>query len=252
MAANHRLKVKRSNINNKRTDRVSRRDKQKFGQLWRQGLTEVEIAEKLKRDPRTVRKHLGLSVKMELKRLLSPCLANPQLNLPNITGRYPLQLKDQDFRLNPILWFHLCTPDFSEECEGFWGDYTQLERKMEKIRFWQHYVKLKSGVYKLQSDYERACEKLPQSERNVWDRIQSEGLSTPLPYRVPSHPEPECDEYESGYDHKFCNSLLQVFRTLIPDLDDRFIALEQLLQQLNDDLDDKHSERNINYSIILS
>lgn len=214
--------------------RVNKRDLKAMIRLQNQGSSDISIAKELKWDIRTVRKHLGSVGRRELTEKLCPCLTNPHLELPNRYATYPLELHEQDWRLDPITWFYLCTPDFSEEGMMYWED--KFVKQLKRSSFWNHYQKLKIEVYRLQKDYENSAPTLADEDRNIWQQIQGERNEHFLPSRVPISLEPDWDQWEPYYDREYCDRVIRVFNDNIDDLTDRLCGLEELLQQLNGDL----------------
>ncbi len=207
---------------------------------WRllrlKGYTYPQIAEKTKWDYRTVKTYLE-KVPTDLKSLLAPCLTDPNLSIRVAYESYPLELYNQDWRLDPITWFYLCTPDLSEDKERFWSKaYAKFKEKMEKSGFWQHYGKLKSAAYRLQSAYKEAAPNLPTELIAVWESIQKELTLRLMPSRIPQNPEPDWEAWRPVHDPDTCKKVFTAFLKLIPDLYTQLIEMEELLQKLNDDL----------------
>ncbi len=212
---------------------------------WRlllfKGYTYQQIADKTNWDSRTVKTYLE-GVPTDPKSLLSPCLTDPHSSIRVAYESYPLELHNQDWRLDPITWFYLCTPDLSEDKERFWSKaYAKFKEKMEKIGFWQHYVKLTSAAYRLQSAYKEAAPNLPTELIAVWESIHKELTLRLMPSRIPQNPEPDWEAWRPVHDPNTCRKVFTAFLKLIPDLYLQINEMEELLQKLNDDLSDKHS-----------
>ena len=212
----------------------------KMKRLRSGGATYKKIGKSLDLDWRTVRKHLGMDPIDQVAHMLRKCLFNPYLSVPPRHVRYPLELYGQDWRLNPITWFQLCTPDLSDDTEPYWEQaYPKFMKYLTRTQFWSHYVKLRYDVFKLHKEYENAVQKLSGSDislRECWDNLESQRLRHFPLARVPTFPEPNWNDWEPGYDQEYCDKILSRFSSIIPDVHDRLISLDNMLQQLNDDL----------------
>jgi hypothetical protein len=227
--------------------RVKKREKKRMERLWGQGQKSIkDIAKDVKRDPRTVAKHLGVSQIDQLSRLLLKCIFNPRISTPPRYARYPLELNGQDWRLDPITWFYLCTPDLSEDVEYLWEDATpKFMNTIKKTKFWRDYIKLRYEVFQLNKGYEEAVQKLSETDvklKELWDKITCERQRYERSSRVPRFPEPSWDEWEPCYDRECADSVLTQFLTVMPDVHERLIWMDDMLQQLNDDLATKQLE----------
>ena len=179
----------RRNARRKAGGSVNRREQNKYLDLWTSGLNEGDIAKKFNRDIRTVQKYLGDTIKSEMRTILAPCLTNPHLEQTDTAGRGPLELNQQNWRLDPITWFFLCAPDLSEVGKAYWRiEFKEFRNKMEKITFWQHYQNLRDKVNDLQNKYEKAINKLSAGQSEVWERIQRERTSCFPPSRTAENP----------------------------------------------------------------
>lgn len=152
-------------------------------------------------------------------------------------GRIPLTIERQSYILDPYTWFYLCTPNF---LHGHWGgELEQLKAHIkEGSNFFASYKILNDLANTLQADYEQVSEKL--STKNIdfkekWTKIQQFHKTHRPPLRVKDHAELELEIYPSFSDWR--NDLLLVYEleTFIPDIFNRLVTLEQLLEKLNDD-----------------
>jgi hypothetical protein len=170
------------------------------------------------------------------------CIEHPTLNdLPD--GRELLELREHDWRLDPTLWFYLCTPDFSQK--HLWGvEFPLLESHMKDSPFWQHLEQLSQAVKMLEDDYNRIAVSLSNDDRQLrefWKSLQLEKAIRETewghkPSRTPHKPEPAKEEFQPYYDEEYGKEIMGIFNTAIPDLKSRQLELEKLLEQLHTDL----------------
>jgi hypothetical protein len=189
------------------------------------------------------REHRSL-LKAEVKNLRS-CLLDPR-RLPEIPDyREPLMIGNRDWRLDPVTWFHLCAPDFTN-LERWGESFLMLKQHMKEGSFWDNYGKLWRAVLKLENDYQRAAAKLQgkyEEFRGEWVSInvskerRRRGI-IPRPSRYPGVSEEALDQFESSYRHDYCERVLtRLMQTKVMlDIHDRLLALEVCLVQLSKDL----------------
>lgn len=170
------------------------------------------------------------------------CLEHPTLNdLPDY--RELLEVRGYDWRLDPLTWFYLCAPDFSDTSS--WGkEFIQLRSHMDKSPFWEHLEQLKRAVDNLRKDYDRAAVKLfgndPQL-KEFWTRIQIEQLRRERnwhdrPSRTAHTPEPSAEDFKPYYDQDYAKTMMQKLKSTDAGLIEKQLELERMLDQLNDDL----------------
>lgn len=227
----------RWDISYKPTGHVKKRELNTIMRLLDRGWVAVDIARRLRRDPRTVQKHIDKVMQDQYAAVLSTCLSKPHINVPSNYTPVPLELHGQDWRLNPIIWFHLSAPDLSEDAEVHWErDFPSLVRRLKGQSFWRHYLKLKSDAYALQQEYECAAQALSEEDQVTWENTQHDRNAHFLPSRVPDEPEPAWDEWEPCYDHGYADRVVRVFGHQIKGLTEKMCNLEDGLQRLSDDL----------------
>lgn len=236
----------------KKNRTVLQREIDRMKKLHGNGWTIVEIADEVKRDPRTVETHLNLA-KLEdsirpmrrdrhIDRLLKYsdevrcCLYDPrQWLVPDVKGKVPLTIRRQSYVLDPITWLCLCTPNLAGGQSRM--DLESLQEHIKDSKFFEHYDLLKKSVDKLQFNYENAAKTLSLKNKKfkqIWDKIQ-ERMAKNLPLRVPGHVELELDIYPSYSNAPQDLLFLEELEPFIPDVYVQLNALERLLEQLNDD-----------------
>lgn len=157
-----------------------------------------------------------------------------------------MELNGQNWRLDPITWFHLCVPDLREESEAYWRtDFLKFKKILEKIDFWRRDQDLRNKVDDLQKEYEKAADKLPVSQREVWERIQRERKSSFPPSRTAESPNVDWKDWLHSDDYDSVEEVVKTFSHFIPGLDERLIGLEELLQQLNDNLTEEYINKEV-------
>ena len=190
------------------------------------------------------RSTIELLRKRHLKRLIAEvgmlrsCLTDPQLEWVPAIRKEPLIIRGQDWRLDPITWVRLCTPDLTDQDK--WGPlFPSLKAHMKESPFWRHYLELRKTAHDLDKAYEEAARELAKGDDEFsksWDKIQNEKLLMAKPSRVPDFPEPEWGECRPCYEQEDCSNILRRFAKIIPDVHNRLSALENQLEQLNKDL----------------
>jgi predicted transcriptional regulator len=251
-----RTPVKRDALG-RRTGRVRAPERKEIERMARQGMTITEIADRLGRDPRTIAKELRQGTEVNrghllrtrhLDRLftiadtLRECLYDPVLATPPaLLPPGLLTVYDQDWRLDPILWFYLCVPNLDEECEDYWGPELQMLREhLAENPFWDRWHKFRAAAYGLQNDYVEAIEKADKNEvEQLPEHARPERISYPVATRLPQATEPLWDEWEPPYDTEECEQAMTILKKHMPDLEERQLELLRMLRDLNEDLQPK-------------
>jgi len=174
--------------------------------------------------------------------LIRSCLEHPALNdLPDY--RELLEMRRYDWRLDPITWFYLCTPDFADTAS--WGkEFVWLRSHMAESPFWEHLKQLKQAVDDLKKDYDRVAIKLFRSDqqlRKFWTKIQVEQLKRERnrddrPSRTAHTPEPPAEDLQQYYDQDYAKTVMQKLKSADGSFTEKQLELEKMLDQLNDDL----------------
>lgn len=180
-------------------------------------------------------------LKKELEKIRA-CLRDPRLyELPD--KRELLEVEGKDWRLDPKMWFYLCTPDFSDLRK--WGyAFPLVEKEIKESIFWEHYWQLWDAVEQLENDYGVAAAKLSRDYeefREPWIKIKVEKAMREQdpqlkPSRYPDALEEDLVQFEPSYDREYCNSVMEKLAMIIDNLPIRLLDLEKKLEQLNRDL----------------
>jgi len=175
----------------------------------------------------------------EFNNLISLCLYNPHTEVcTELQYWKPLHVEDFDYRLDPITWFYLCTPDFSEA--RYWKPcFLELKQYLQEIGFWNHYLELQGSVWKLQKQYEKVAKKLSEEDevfQEIWEQIQDKRLRALRPSRIPADPSSDLKNYKPCYDSGYCDKVMKVLAENINGFSNWLYYLEEQLQKLNDDL----------------
>jgi hypothetical protein len=168
-------------------------------------------------------------------------LTEPDLfELPD--DRELLTISGKDWRLDPIMWFHLCTPDLKNK--DAWGaTFRMLLEHLEGSQFLKDYASLRQAVGRLEQDYNRAAIQLDAEARASWLDIQTEKAmrektSVPLPLRHPGASDASMDR-SPPYEPCLCKKMIREFSKVMkePPLWMRLRDLEKQLKKLSLDLD---------------
>jgi hypothetical protein len=173
---------------------------------------------------------------------LRSCLEYPTLNdLPDY--RTLLNVRGNDWRLDPVMWFYLSTPDFSNK--DLWGPkFPMLESHMKESPFWEHLEHLEHMVKDLEKYYDIIALKLSAEDqrfRDFWRAIQVERLRRETawgykPSRTTHSPEPTPEDFKLYYDQEYAKEVTKRFERIDDGLSLRQFELEKMLDQLNNDL----------------
>ncbi len=171
--------------------------------------------------------------------VLRSCLTSPQLELGADFRDYPLELFgegwSQDWRLEPVTWFRLCTPDLTDEAK--WGlEYQQLKQHMKDSSFEKHYLQLYQEVINLDKAYKEAATNFQRDYKKTWEDMQVKMVSPYDISRIPAFSEPDWEEYESCCDRTLGDMMVDKFAESIDGLYQWQGKLENMLDQLNKDL----------------
>jgi hypothetical protein len=168
-------------------------------------------------------------------------LRTPSLN--GLPDRGLMTVRWFDWRLDPVRWFYLSTPDFSEKKQ--WGEeFPILESHIMKSSFWEHLDQLKQLTVALEKKYDDivsillindesfklTCEIL-KSKRTQW-----EPLAIFRPSRTPFNPDLELEQLEPYYDKELIEKIMHRFESIVPDIWEPQSKLEEMLNQLYEDL----------------
>jgi hypothetical protein len=189
-------------------------------------------------------KHQSLHIE-ELKKLantFSLCIKDTrEYELPD--NRLLLEVDGIDWRLDPMMWFYLCTPDF--EPMGKWGDlFPNLKEHLGQNPFWEHYEVLKNKADQLDSWFRLEVGKLgPEfhSRKDIWDELEKAKRDRRLnltwyPSVFPNARPDERAGFEPGYDSTYADALLDLLggNGLNPEI--QMFELETLLVEMKQDL----------------
>lgn len=201
---------------------------------WPQIKDELLAKENLSPDLRT--RHID-RVMAQVESLRS-CLTNPEPETIPYADRPPLQLMGHDWRLDPVMWLHLCAPDLSDE--RLWGpEFELLKQHMKASPFWGHLEELGEAVKELEKDYESTAEKLGAKDeefRKSWESLRERKAWATEPFRTPHSPQPDETKYEPYYGEGYCSKVMREFLRIDPAMSGKQVDLEKRLQQLWDDL----------------
>jgi len=186
-------------------------------------------------------KRLHLNTLLSQVSELCSCLEHPTLN--DLPERELLEVRGYDWRLDPMMWFYLCTPSFSRK--DLWGsEFPKLESHMKESPFWEHLEQLKQAVKALEKDYDgiaRTLFKDDQRFEEFWKSIQLKRLERETdwgykPSRTLHTPEPEPEDLKLYYDQEYAKEVMKRFIDIANDLPLRQFELEKMLDQLYIDL----------------
>jgi len=171
--------------------------------------------------------------------LLRFCLTNPKLELEADFRDYPLELFgegwSQDWRLEPVTWFRLCTPDLSDENK--WGpEFLQLKQHMKDSPFEKHYWQLYQESINLDKAYKETAINLQGEYKQIWENIQKKMISLYNISRIPAFPEPDWEQCQSCCNRELGDKIVSKFAEFIDSLYEWQGKLEKMLSQLNQDL----------------
>jgi hypothetical protein len=246
-------------MSRKKKRTVNQTEIKRMKRLSEQPKSTIEgIAEKLGRDPRTIRKYLSIidfrqdELKILRKghlerviaqmKIMRSCLEHLTLNdLPD--HRDLLDVRGYDWRLDPAMWFYLCTPDFSNR--DLWGtEFPRLESHMKESPFWEHLKKLEQAVKNLEKNYDIIALKLSVNDqrfKDFWKTIQIERLRRGTdwghkPSRTAHNPEPAPEDFKPYYDQDYAKEVMERFHNIDNGLFLCQFEFEKMLDQLYIDL----------------
>jgi hypothetical protein len=136
--------------------------------------------------------------------VIRKCLEHPTLTY--LPDRGLLTFRGYDWRLDPVKWFYLSTPDFSSED---WGpELTMFRSHSSESNFWVHLEQLKEATNELLNEYDSAAPILSRNNQtfdNFWSTIKpkrtcwEDDYWSGRPSRTPSYPEPNMNEITPYY-----------------------------------------------------
>jgi hypothetical protein len=176
--------------------------------------------------------------------ILRSCLEDNKLYLQSgYTLRKPLEINGNDWRLDPVTWVRLCTPDFSDE--SLWGrEFPLLKAHTKGSPFWKHLSELHQKAVNLEQDYEKAAQKLVTEDDRfaaIWEVFRKRKLEL-LPHRPSRNPialdDDDLSQYEPSCKPDLCEQIIDRLSKVDNKINslDRPIELEVLLDQLNIDM----------------
>jgi hypothetical protein len=161
-------------------------------------------------------------------------------NYPSYTSTW--MYGGQDWRLTIASWATLMLPYLHDE--KLWNKPISISYLYEHIKrspFKQHYDELNQEINKLRKEFFVAAEKIkvinPQMFTD-WDALNDDWDSYLINVKPINSLMPLDKICSSECDPQYFAEVLATFREYIVDLDNRYIVLEDLLQQVYDDLDE--------------
>ncbi len=182
---------------------------------------------------------------INLSKSIRRCIEQP--NLDERPDYHPLMsVRGYDWRLDPVMWFYLCTPDLSKT-DSWRTEPVLLKSHIENnpvkdSPFWEHLDQLWQKVKSLEHDYDKTAIKLMKEDkefRKLWKSIQvermqrekSEGYKpsrTPLSLTL-------ITDIKPYYDQGKVDGVMSRFK-VIGHLSSRQFEIEQILGQVYKDL----------------
>ncbi len=169
------------------------------------------------------------------------CLHKPSKQLHPDFHKF-LYVGGQDWRLDPKMWFFLCTPSFKRWRNNWSELFPSFRYLTRKGFFWKNYGKLWKSVLELERQYQIAVIRLGQDFdefRDIWMKLSVEKLmretgELPRPYCYPDSTPEDMEWFEPGYDCEYSEEVLKRFYTVMGvELEIRYFELEELLAKLN-------------------
>jgi len=177
----------------------------------------------------------SITIPISIKSKLLSCLYNIHTEIATETEWVPLQYEGLDYRLEPVTWFRICTPDLMDEC--CWSPhYDDMKHYLLENGFLNHYWELKKKADTLQSLYDFKIADLPLIYRMIYRNIRNRTERRFGPSRIPAEPKPDFKRYAPVCGHWLSGKIIIAFQNRIPELTDMLYDLEWRLQKLNDDL----------------
>jgi hypothetical protein len=224
--------------------------------LYEKGMGVEKIAEVLDRDDRTVRKYLRIGdVETENQRQirnihidtlkdqitsLRRCLEHPGIEYA--VDRGPLMFRGRDWRIDPVRWFCLSTPDIESDD---WKPYLeQLRSHTPEWPFWNHLEELKKNTNSLAKEIFEAGDEISRRNlafKSLWDNVVKERTyliygSQYRPSRTNLHPEPELVDMEQTLENDMIELVIGEIESYLSEpLWEKQGALEEMLDQLTAD-----------------
>ena len=152
-----------------------------------------------------------------------------------------LEVRGCDWRLDPMMWFYMCTPDLSD-MRRWDPEFKQLLEHMEGGEFKKRFGKLRDTVQELEKTLVRLVQATKDTElQEKFKAIQVGWLlrrkpDTPKPHRVGSSSEPE--DLEPDYTPTFAEQVMAKLEAVPLDIwrvcgmIEKQLALEEQLQAL--------------------
>ncbi len=183
--------------------------------------------------------------------LVLECMENAELKRGarefGIDDYEPLQIGSNDWRLDPVNWCDLVSPDFTPE--KAWGDAFDLFKQHTKeSRFWFHLEELHKNAKYLWEKYDSFAGKFSTADTQLnekWELIKKTREYTLLNSRNPLTPTLEYQNANPYYSNYDCEQIMKRFYIIDPDL----IKMQQGLQFLSEQLWDDLQPQNIDSTI---
>jgi hypothetical protein len=156
-----------------------------------------------------------------------------------------LIFRDNDWRIDPVQWFYLSTPDL--ESQDWQPILQQLKLHTPDWKFWKHWEHLKTKVIQESEKIQKACNEISKTNdefMRVWQDIR---LMLSInnyelgkwfrPSRTCLKPEPDTDFLEQLADDDTIEYIINEIEKAVPEpLWEDFIQLEMDLEKIKKDL----------------
>jgi len=251
-------------MSRKKKRTVNQAEIKRMKKLRNTGMPIEKIAEIMGRELRTVRKYLAIE-DIEIKRQrqltnlhvreltdqlnsLRLCLEHPGIELA--VDRGLLTFRGYDWRLDPVRWFCLSTPDIESDD---WNPYLeQLRSHTTEWVFWKHWEELRNASMALAYEIRRIGREIAEKDADfkaAWDKVTNdvfhyENGSYYRPSRTSLNPEPSISDIIQTLDDDTIEYLHDKIQDSYQEtLWQKQAELEDMLDQLTIDFSDNRLDR---------
>jgi hypothetical protein len=192
----------------------------------------------------SIGKHLNDLI--ELASSIRHCIVPPNLD-EEPDYHHLMNVMGYDWRLDPVMWFYLCTPDLNKV--NSWPTEPALLKShiesnpSKKSPFWEHMEELWQKVKALESVYDKRAVDLMKEDKNFkeywesiqFERVKREDVGGYKPSRTPLSLSLIID-VKPYYDESKVDEVIREFEKIKDFLEGDQFELEQILNQLYKDL----------------